>query len=178
MADGWEAKHKCLCRSTAILKGFTRAFDKPSIKMRGSRENPAPTLRIVESPGECNGVAFEFKDEVREAVMNELTKREGRNFPFRSHVVRLADSREVTALTPIYEGNDILEHDSFAELAQLSIKAKGEQGNGVQYVRDVASHLVNAGVSDLAVSKLLAEIERQLEMQRSPAVSNSSQTTS
>ena len=65
MVDGWEAQHGCIRRSRATLRGFSRAFDKASTESRGSRQHPAPTLRLVVSDGDCQGIAFEFPESAR-----------------------------------------------------------------------------------------------------------------
>lgn len=164
MADGWERKYNCVFRGSAVLPGFSRAFDKASIQSRGSRNNPAPTLRVVASEDECHGVAFEFKETVREAILQELLAREGKTFPLRERPVRLNDGRTVNALVPIYEGKQILAGRSLHDLAHMAIRAHGEKGNGVAYVRDIARHLSAAGIHDAVVSDLLAAIDALLKI--------------
>lgn len=159
MADGWERKHGCLFRSRAALPGYVRSFDKASIKARGSREHPAPTLRIVPSDGECQGVAFQFDDKARENVLRELVAREGKTFPLREKPVRIDPGRTVTALVPIYEGDGLLTGKSLEDLAVMAIRAQGTLGSGLDYVRDVARHLAEAGIQDAAVTRMLGAVE-------------------
>jgi len=162
MADGWEVPHGCTRRCHASLPGFSRAFDKASTESRGSREHPAPTLRLVVSDGACQGVAFEFSDSARARVIADLTRREGNTFPLREKQVRLEDGQTVTALVPVYEGKQLIDGKSLYEIAAMAIAAKGIRGTGVQYVRDVAGHLARAGIDDPAITNLLREIENRL----------------
>lgn len=159
MADGWEQKHQCISRGRAVISGYSRAFDKASIESRGTREHPAPTLRIVPSSGACEGVAFEFAETAREAVLRELRAREGPSFPLRVKKIDLADGRSVDALVPIYEGHRLLTGLTLRQIAEMAIAARGGRGNGVDYVRDVSNHLTAAGINDPVVTSLLHEIE-------------------
>ncbi len=162
MADGWELAHGCIFRGPAHLPGFSRSLDKASTQARGSKAHPAPTLRIVPSEGVCRGVAFEFNEARREAVFGALLQREGRTFPLREKQIVLDDGRRTSALVPIYEGKQILLGKTATELAQLAIEAVGELGNGVDYVRDVARHLREAGIVDPAIDAVEKEIDRLL----------------
>ncbi|MCK1463078.1 gamma-glutamylcyclotransferase [Bradyrhizobium sp. 2] len=159
MADGWETTYRCTSRSAALLRGYSRAFDKASIESRGTREHPAPTLRVVASNGECHGVAFGFDDEQRAAILADLMKREGKTFPLREKTVHLPNGMPIKAMVPEYEGRHIIVHDNLRTLAQMAIKARGTRGNGIDYVRDVAKHLDAAGVKDKVVTDFLDEIE-------------------
>lgn len=159
MADGWETAHGCKARRHAVLHGHARSFDKKSTESRGTPEHPAPTLRLVAAKGECHGVAFEFDDTRRAAVLADLTKREGRAFPLREMDVQLADGDSIRALVPMYEGKNIIRSKSLRELAQMAIQAQGIRGSGVDYVRDIAKHLKDASIEDKAVSDFLAEID-------------------
>jgi cation transport regulator ChaC len=160
MADGWEMSHGCLRRSHASLRGFSRAFDKASTESRGTPEHPAPTLRVVPSEGVCHGIAFQFSDERRAQVLNDLSRREGKGFPLRENRVLLEDGESVIALVPIYVGLNIIKGKTLGEIATMALSAKGQRGSGAQYVEHVARHLQNAGIDDPVVANLLREIRR------------------
>lgn len=162
MADGWEKSHDCSFRCTASLLGFSRSFDKASTESRGTREHPAPTLRIVPTQFTCHGVAFKFSEQRRADVLRDLLEREGKSFPLREKLVRLSNGEDVAALVPMYEGKQIIANKTLSEIASMAIRAKGRRGTGVQYVRDIASHLKAAGIEDLVVTNLLQEVERIL----------------
>ncbi|AMN40483.1 gamma-glutamylcyclotransferase [Rhodoplanes sp. Z2-YC6860] len=163
MADGWEQLHACKFRSAAVLQGHARSFDKASTESRGTKQHPAPTLRLVASKADCHGVAFEFDDEKRDAVLADLLKREGKTFPLREKAILLKDGRNVTALVPMYEGKQIITGKSLRELAEMAIIAKGIRGGGVDYVRDIARHLNSVGIEDPVISDFLNEIENCLK---------------
>jgi len=162
MADGWEKAHHCLHRCPASLPGFSRAFDKASTESRGTRENPAPTLRIVPSDLTCHGVAFQFLHERRAQVLAELLEREGKTFPPRERQVRLESGENVIALVSMYEGKQIIRNKTLSEIAAMAIRASGKRGSGVQYVEEIAGHLRNTGIEDPIVTDLLQEIQGQL----------------
>ena len=162
MNDGWEKPHECARRVHATLFGFSRAFDKASIESRGTKKNPAPTLRIVSSNGSCRGIAFEFPENRRPEVLKELREREGQTFPLRDQLVTLEDGQKVTALVPMYEGQNLIREKTLSKIAAMAIKARGTRGSGVEYVRDIAHHLRVSGIDDPAVRDLWEELQRQL----------------
>jgi cation transport protein ChaC len=162
MADGWEVTHGCLRRCHATLPGFSRSFDKASSESRGTPKNPAPTLRLVPSQGACSGIAFEFMDERRVAVLKDLLEREGKTFFLREKSVRLDTGESIAALVPMYEGRHIILNKTISEIAAMAIRANGKRGSGVQYIEDVASHLQRCGVQDPVVDELLNEVLVQL----------------
>ena len=59
MWDGWQTQHGCTRQMLADLPGYSRAFNKASVRNWGSTQNPCPTLSLTEG-GNCRGMAFEF----------------------------------------------------------------------------------------------------------------------
>jgi len=166
MNDGWEKAHGCVHRVHATLSGFSRSFDKASTESRGTKMNPAPTLRVVPSDGSCRGIAFEFPEDRHPAVCKELLNREGRTFPLREHSVTLQNGKQVVALVPMYEGRNIIQEDNLSKIAAMAIKARGTRGSGVEYVRDIAHQLQASGIDDPVVRDLWEEVQRQLSLDR------------
>lgn len=162
MNDGWENPHGCIRRSHASLIGYRRAFDKASTESRGTKECPAPTLRLVPAEQICRGIAFEFWDERSAQIRKELLKREGRTFPLKEMPVHLDGGDTVTALVPLYQGRHFIQNKTLEELAAMAIGARGIRGTGWEYVRDIAAHLREAGIDDPVVTSLWQEIKRQL----------------
>ena len=162
MNDGWEKAHGCSRRIHATLAGFSRSFDKASVKNWGTKEHKAPTLRIVASNASCSGIAFEFPEERRATVLSELLMREGPTFPLKEQSVILTDGDKVIALVPIYEGRNIILEKDISKIAAMAIKARGTSGSCVDYVRDIANHLRASGINDPVVEDLRQEIEKQL----------------
>lgn len=152
MWDGWEQKFSCSRRSAAILNGYSRTFNKASVKNWGSRAIPGPTLNLAATEGaRCNGMAFEFRDDLADSVMAYLAKREG-GFELRPLTITLPDGAEVVATVPIYaQGKNLLVDKSAAELVAMIRAARGESGSCADYVRNVARLLRDAGIEDAAV---------------------------
>ena len=68
MWDGWEKGFGCLRRSVVTLQGYGRTFNKASMKNRGTKHAPCPTLNLEKiEVGTCKGMAFEFPHDIHEA---------------------------------------------------------------------------------------------------------------
>src|ERR1700685_3954998 len=84
----------CLCRVVATLPGFRRAFNKASGKNWGTRAHSGLTLNLAaDSSAGCTGIAFEFAEDRRQAVLDYLQKREGKGFDLEEHKICLGDGR-------------------------------------------------------------------------------------
>jgi glutathione-specific gamma-glutamylcyclotransferase len=162
MSDGWEEPHECVRRVHATLPGFSRIFDKASIESRGTRNSPAPTLRLISSNGSCRGIAFELPEGRRRKILKELLEREGQTFPLREALVTLDEGEQVIALVTMYEGGNLIRDKSLSEIAAMAIKARGTRGSGIEYVQDIQHHLHASGIDDSVVTDLWEEIQRQL----------------
>jgi glutathione-specific gamma-glutamylcyclotransferase len=159
MGDGWEVSRGCTRRSLANLSGYSRAFNKASVRNWGTKANPCPTLNLVPMPSEiCRGVAFEFSDDRTEGIRAYLTEREGKAFGLRSLPIQLDDGSQVEAIVPIYEGKNIISVNDAAELKRLTVRAWGTNGSGIEYVTGVARVLAAAGVVDPVVTNLMRDI--------------------
>lgn len=161
MWNKWEAGYGCVRRVLANLPGFRRTFNKASVKNWGTWERPAPTLNLAIDPSSsCRGVAFEFPDERRGEVLDWLKRREGKSFELKKQKIQLDGEDWVEAVTPIYSGKNLLSAKTYDELAKMAWVAEGTEGNGVDYVRNVAGKLANLGIHDSAVEEFLLAIER------------------
>jgi len=69
MWDNWEAHYECLRRVRADLPNFVRAFNKASVKNRGSKSNPGPTLNLARVDGQ---ISFEFAEKMADPVLAQL----------------------------------------------------------------------------------------------------------
>src|SRR2546428_7074037 len=102
MWDDWEACFKGTKYDRAKLRNYNRDFNKRSIKSRGTREQPCPTLGLVEHEGgECIGSAFLFEDKWQEVVLGYLNAREGSSFQLVKKDIELEDGRIIQAFIPI-----------------------------------------------------------------------------
>ena len=159
MGDGWEVSRGCTRRSLANLSGYSRAFNKASVRNWGTKASPCPTLNLVPMASEvCRGIAFEFSDDRTEDIRAYLMEREGKAFALHSLPIQLHDGRHVEAIVPIYEGKNIISVNDAAELKRLIVRARGTNGSGVEYVTGVARELAIAGVIDPVVTNLMRHI--------------------
>lgn len=158
--DGWETEFGCLRRVVAELAGFRRSFNKASVKNWGSRDRPCPTLNLVTDPsGSCKGVAFEFPEEQRQAVIDYLDEREGKGFRLLPLEIRLESGDRVGAIVPIYAGKNVLSGRPVGELAAMARAAEGCSGRCADYVRSIAAKLAELGIDDPDVDAFRRALE-------------------
>jgi cation transport protein ChaC len=154
MWDGWETKRRCLRRATAELRGYTRTFNKLSVRNWGTPSNPGPTLNLIASATSCRGIAFEFDEASRADIVAYLAKREGNGFALKELPVALDGDKAVTALVPLYQGHNSLPPTGVTEIVAMALKAKGTSGSCASYIEGVAEHLRKLGIGDPAVADL------------------------
>jgi cation transport protein ChaC len=154
MWDGWEVHRGCLRRATAGLKGYARVFNKLSVSRWGSKTHPGPTLNLVPGTGSCRGVAFEFDEANRAAIVAYLDEREGKHFALKELPIAVDGGDAVKALVPLYQGRNVLASTDLAETAAMVLKAKGTGGSCADYITGVAEHLGKLGIADPAVTEL------------------------
>jgi glutathione-specific gamma-glutamylcyclotransferase len=84
---------------TAGLRGYSRAFNKLSVRNWGTRLHPGPTL---------NRVAFEFPKSRRGDIVAYLIRREGKDFTLGEQPIVLEGGVAATALVPLARNIDPL----------------------------------------------------------------------
>jgi len=142
MWDEWECAHECSRRVVADLPGFRRTFNKASIQRWGTKKSPCPTLSLlVASESSCHGIAFKFHSTKENSLRIYLQEREGRGFHLREHRVRVSEKEIVTALVPMYEGNNLVHASSAAETAEMVCRATGSAGKCIDYVKSISDKL-------------------------------------
>lgn len=148
MCDDWQTEFGCLRCCVADLPGYTRKLNKASVERWGTKQNPGPTLNLCASEGgNCRGMAFEFSADREAGVIARLRKREG-GFDLTSVQVRLEDGTNVSAITPMYQGKNLIKGVSDEALVEMIKTAKGTEGSGVKYVRDQVQTLRKLNVVD------------------------------
>jgi cation transport protein ChaC len=161
MWDGWEAAQGCIQRQGAKLSGYRRTFNKASVKNWGTKTNPCPTLNLIKTvSAHCHGMAFEFPDETQEKILAHLTEREGKGFKLLKLPVQLNAGGEITAICPVYEGNNFILRDGIEQIAERVFQASGKKGKCVDYVKGIADELTRLGIDDPAVSELWRTLVR------------------
>jgi cation transport protein ChaC len=155
MWDGWETTHGCTRRVVADLPDYCRRFNKASVRNWGTKANPGPTLNLLKlDTGACRGIAFQFPDAQEMEVLSYLEEREGKAFLLHELFVRLEDQSEVSALVPLYNGQNVIEGKTTEELAAMVLVASGTDGTCLSYVNGIADKLSALGINDPAVSAL------------------------
>lgn len=154
MWDDWEKKFNGKKYEKAILFNYERSFNKKSVKNWGSSEKPCPTLGLEKNENsKCVGTAFEFDDDKEEDVLNYLKEREGRSFKIKKLKITLPDQRTVFAYTPINDinANTYIGNISIEKRAEMAKTAKGNDGNCLEYIKNLQGMLSKIGVNDTMV---------------------------
>jgi glutathione-specific gamma-glutamylcyclotransferase len=165
MWDGWEDDRRCLRRVTAELRGYSRAFNKLSVRNWGTRLHPGPTLNLVASDSACLGIAFEFLETSRANIMAYLIRREGKDYRLNGQSIVLMRGEVVTALVPLYQGPNLIAPTRTPEIAAMALLAKGVSGSCADYIKGVADHLQKLGIRDPAVVDLYSVL---MKIKRTP----------
>jgi cation transport protein ChaC len=155
MSDGWERDRGCTRRALADIHGYRRIFNKKSTVNWGTRENPCPTLNLVEAAGgRCRGVAFEFPDDFRSKILDYLSKREGKDFHLCTVEATLVEGDVISVTVPIYRGRNIIPSENVEEIVPLLMRANGRDGSGIDYLDRVAKELARSNIKDEVVEQL------------------------
>ncbi len=165
MWDGWEKSYSCSRTAKATLKGYQRAFNKKSRRNWGTEAAPGPTLGLeVAAAGQCVGIAFEFPDNSREAVLEDLRKREGRSFALAELEVVLDNGESVSAIVAVNDPNASTHIGNLPvqQRAAMASAARGENGACADYVRNVHEKLKELGIVDTCVEEFTNAIEARL----------------
>jgi cation transport protein ChaC len=161
MWDGWETGRGSLRRVPAELSNYRRAFSKASVRNWGTAKHPGPTLNLVRAEAKsCYGMAFEFPENRRDAILGYLTEREGRGFALRELPIRPQGETETRAVVPLYEGRNIIATDRVQDLAAMVIKAEGSDGPCTNYVKGISDELRRLNIDDPVVTELWRAVEK------------------
>ena len=148
MWDKWHEQRNCLRVRKAKLIGYRRRFNKASISNWGTKISPCPTLNLEKCEGAlCEGLAFEFPDELQEEIFSYLKNREGKSFELQKHSVVLEDGDSVDAHVPVYVGKNILKQD-IDTLANMALNAAGISGKCKDYVANLEMQLNELNIQD------------------------------
>lgn len=155
--NNWEQPLGCLRKKIAVLQGYERIFNKPSIKYWGTTNNPCPTLNVVlKKRASCKGMAFEFPDKRQQEIWTYLSNREkGFDLPYLP--IKFCVSSGVKAIVPIYQGNNIL-NKTIEELTDMTLIASGSKGCCIGYVLNLEEKLHSLKIYDPTVIALANRI--------------------
>lgn len=169
MWDGWETQYGCTQRVLANLPGYSRMFNKASIKNWGTKETPGPTLNLSVLPAStCQGVAFEFPDSEKEQIFSYLKKREGKEFPLHEIYVYLEGKSEKSAFVSLYTGLNVIKEKSLDDIAAMVLAASGTNGTCFDYVKGIAKQLSDLKINDPVVTELWLKLNAVVSLSCKP----------
>ena len=155
MWDHWEEARGYVRREKAMLNGYRRVFNKPSVRNWGTKTFPCPTLNLMGSNSSCcYGMAFEFLDSRKREILAYLAAREGKDFALLPLTVRLDLGDKVIATLPVYEGKNAISSDEAKCLAEMVLRANGRDGPCIRYVKGISEELRRLGIDDPTVRDL------------------------
>lgn len=158
----WNPGFAFLRAETALLRGAHRALSIYSHRHRGTPERPGLVFGL--SPGgSCRGVAFEVDEAIWPGVFDYLQAREQDRGVYREafRPVTLADGTQVEALAYLVNRD----HVQFAgrlpldEQVRLVRDGHGESGPNVEYVRNTAARLLELGIVDRGLMRMVAALD-------------------
>lgn len=147
----WNPGFDYLEKTHARLHGYRRALCVRSWVHRGTQEKPGLVLGL-DRGGSCIGIAFRPRPEDADAVLDYLRKRELVTHVYleRRLPVRLADGRQITALTYVIDRSHIQYAGGLdAEHAAAVVHgASGISGPNDAYVLNTLAHLRDMKIRD------------------------------
>ncbi len=162
----WRPQFAYLERVHGRLDGFARAFCIYSVHHRGTPERPGLVLGLTPEEGGVvgvRGVAYRVAEADWPSTYAYLLEREQptETYEEATATVRLDDRRKVRALVFLSDPA----HPQWAgrlggaDQARLIAGGAGLSGRNIDYLRDLVSHLAQAGEADAAMQALLERVE-------------------
>ncbi len=158
----WSPGFPFTASSLGLLRGYHRALCILSTRYRGTHRRPGLVMGLCRG-GSCWGMAFRVPAARVRIALARLWSREmpRRVYQARLVPVRISSGRKVRALAFIADTR----HESFArELdlrsrAQLVAQGVGERGPCTEYIRSTLSHMMELGVTDPHLARVLESAE-------------------
>jgi cation transport protein ChaC len=158
----WRPGFEYLERVSARHHGRRRAFCIYSVHHRGTPERPGLVLGLAPG-GSVAGVAYRVSEDLWPSTHAYLLEREQPTETYIESAIdlKLPGGRAARSLAflsdrhhPQWAGDLTLDAQ-----AELIAGAVGLSGRNVDYLRDLVSHLREAGVADLGMTRLLSLVE-------------------
>lgn len=156
---GFEHEKRC----PALLRGAHRSLCVYSVVHRGTRRRPGLVLGL-DAGGSCRGIAFRVSAASADATIGYLRMREQVTHVYREarRPVLLLDGtrRKVTALCYLVDRD----HPQYAgrlpvaKQIELVRAGSGESGSNVDYVANTVRHLIDMGLKECALRKLMSSL--------------------
>ena len=149
----WNPGFEIAESAAARLNGYARSFCMRSIHHRGTEEDPGLVLALDAIEGAaCEGLALRVADGQEDATLAYLRERELISSAYLEKMlpVRLADAREVTAVTYVIDPDHVQYCGGLPleEQAGIIAQAHGGRGPNSEYLYNTAAHLREIGLAD------------------------------
>lgn len=157
----WRPDFSFAERCPGFITGWSRRFWQGSTDHRGIPEAPGRVVTLTEAPGDrCWGLAYRVADGERDAVLENLDRRESGGFDRREVVVTLreprpASIRAITYVAPPANPN-YLGPAPLTTIAEQVRRSRGPSGSNIEYARSLAQSLRDLGIDDDPVFDLVA----------------------
>ena len=164
----WDPGFAYVRSSSALLRGYHRAFCVYSSRYRGTPEKPGLVLGL-DRGGACRGMAYLVAQRQVESALECLWAREMPRRIYRPRLVRIAVAGErVQALAFIADPR----HPSYAgrlppeQIAALIARSSGIRGANTEYLVNTLRHLEALGVRDPGLRRIHSAVEKMREQRR------------
>jgi cation transport protein ChaC len=161
----WRPGFEYVERRVATLRGFNRSFCMRSIHYRGTQESPGLVLALdPHKTGECQGLGFRVGSELAAETMDYLREREliSSAYVEQTHPISLHEGDQVTAVCYVMDQS----HDQYCGALSLETqaviiaRATGSAGPNDEYLFNTVEHLVELGISDPDLEKLVTLVRK------------------
>ena len=156
----WRPGFEFVERRVATLRGFNRSFCMSSVHYRGTHADPGLVLALdPDLKGECHGVGFRVAPELAADTMAYLREREliSSAYVEQTHSITFHGGGVTQAVCYVMDQS----HEQYVgglsieEQAGIIAKATGSAGPNDEYLFNTVAHLVELGISDPDLERLV-----------------------
>ena len=156
----WRPGFEFVERRVATLRGFNRSFCMSSVHYRGTHADPGLVLALdPDLKGECHGVGFRVVPELAADTMAYLREREliSSAYVEQTHSITFHGGGMTEAVCYVMDQS----HEQYVgglsieEQAGIIAKATGSAGPNDEYLFNTVAHLVELGISDPDLERLV-----------------------
>jgi cation transport protein ChaC len=154
----WSPGFRPSARSAALVRGYHRALCILSNRYRGTPEKPGLVMGLCRG-GSCWGMAMRVPAARVRRVLSALWKREMLNRVYKPTLIPvvIAPGRRIRALAFVADTT----HRQFVRELDLHGRARlvaqgiGQRGRCVDYIRNTLEHMLELGVNDPHLARIL-----------------------
>lgn len=166
MWGNWHEQWKCHRVLKAKIMNYRRRFNKASTSNWGTKNHPGTTLNVERCNGAyCEGLAFEFPDDLQEEILSYLRVREGKSFELQKHIIVFDNLNHEEAYVPVYIGKYILSQD-IETLSNMAVVAVGSSGKCKDYVISLERQLKELNIQDSEVQMFSQLVKKKDDAQQ------------